>query len=529
MDNSEDLLIEQTESSTNTEQQWQRISPIALIYFMVAIVKNLIGNFIYIIPAIIAGYSHLKENPTLWFPIFIVVVCLLITSIFLTFYFFQYRLTNQHIEIKSGVFARKHINLPFDRIQNVKLEQPIYYRPFNSTCLILDTAGSNKQEAKVVAINIDFAEHLKQQILAVHKTTADQFSTDTKDLNPQEHSKDEANAQTEIVLNKRNLSDLIIHGLSNNRVWIFLAGLAPFFDNIARSVDNWLTGLGINTEQLFSIADKSWWQISFYALTLTFLILLPITLFSVFGAIISFYDFTLSKLGDRYIRRSGLLTKHEVTMKLSRLQMVIRQQDWLDILLKRINVKFEQNQAPGQNLQAGAQNNKIIIPSVRENECRALINDVYPDNNLLNITFNPISKRYLKRNLGYILLPIYVALVSFFIYVDKPQIIAWLTPFFAFVTLLIVMKWRRWGYAKDENYIYVRKGAFGVDYYCFPLFKVQQSQFKQSVFLRKHQLCTVQFILASGSVAIPYINQQSGYELIDSSLYQVEQSKRSWM
>ena len=78
MDNSEDLLIEQTESSTNTEQQWQRISPIALIYFMVAIVKNLIGNFIYIIPAIIAGYSHLKENPTLWFPIFIVVVCLLL-------------------------------------------------------------------------------------------------------------------------------------------------------------------------------------------------------------------------------------------------------------------------------------------------------------------------------------------------------------------------------------------------------------------------------------------------------------------
>lgn len=529
MNNSENLPFEQIKTTNSTEQQWQRISPIALVYFMVAIVKNLINNFVYIIPAIIAGYSHVKENPSLWFPIFIIVVCLLFTSMFLTFYFFQYRLTKQHIEIKSGIFAKKHINLPFDRIQNVKLEQPIYYRPFNSTCLILDTAGSNKQEAKVVAINIDFAENFKQQILAVNQKTADQFSADTNDINIHERSKDNINCQTEIILNKRNLTDLIIHGLSNNRIWIFLGGLAPFFDNIARNVGNWLTGLGINTEQLFSIADKSWWQISFYALTLTLLILLPITLFSVFGAIISFYGFTLSKLDDRYIRRSGLLTKHEVTMKLSRLQMVIRQQDWLDILLKRINVKFEQNQAPGQNLHVGAQNNKIIVPSVRDNECQALINNVYPDNNLANINFISINKRYLKRNFAYLLLPTYSVIASFFIFVNKPQIIIWLTPLFLFITLLIIMRWWRWGYAIDENYIYVRKGAFGVDYYCFPLFKVQQTVFKQSIFLRKHQLCNITFVLASGSVSIPYIKQCDGYNIMNKTLYKVEETRRSWM
>jgi len=36
-------------------------------------------------------------------------------------------------------------------------------------------------------------------------------------------------------------------------------------------------------------------------------------LFSVTGAIFSFYGYTLSKVEGRYIRRSGLFTKHEVS------------------------------------------------------------------------------------------------------------------------------------------------------------------------------------------------------------------------
>ena len=529
MNSSDDLSLNSStaDQKQSINNQWQRISPIALLYFMVNVVQKLIGNIIYIIPAIIAGYSHLKENPTLWLPILFAVIGLIIISVFLSFYFFQYRLTKSHIEIISGVFAKKHINLPFDRIQNIKFEQPIYYRPFNSTCLILDTAGSNKQEAKVVAIDIDFAEQIKQKILAVNQLTPTTIATNNETVN-QTPANSYHNTK-ETILNQRSLTDLIIHGLSNNRVWIFLAGLAPFFDNIARFVGDKLSSIGINTDQLFSIAEKSWWQISLYALTLTFLILLPITLFSVFGSIISFYDFTLSKLGDRYIRRSGLLTKHEVTMKLSRLQMVIRQQDWLDILLKRINLKFEQNQNPGQNLQAGAHNNKIIVPSIKEHECQALINDAYPNNNLANIKFNAISKRYLKRNLAYILLPIYIGVAALLILNHKAMVLTWLSPLFLFIALVIFMRWRRWGYAQDDNYLYIRKGAFGVDYLCFERFKIQQTQFKQSIFLQRHRLCQLKIILASGGVTIPYIDQNVGYQIINESLYQVEQSRRSWM
>jgi len=513
-----------TTTAITTINSWQRVSPIALLYFLVKFIKGLVSNFVYLLPALYVSYNHIVKNPTLWLPIVLAVLCLIFILVFLKYYFFKFRIYNNNLEIRSGVFAKKHINLPFERIQNIKLEQPIFYRPFNVVCLLLDTAGSHKQEANIVALNLHDAEQLKKVILTNHQksTLNNATKNSTTPCNKPELAQ-------ERILNTRALFDLILHGLSNNRVWIFLGGLAPFFDEIAEYVTQWLLSLGINIEQILMFNDKPWWQIGFYAFTLTLIILVPISLLSILGAVLSFYNFTLSKIGDRYIRRSGLLTKQEVTMKLSRLQMVIRQQDWLDRLFKRMNVRFEQNQSLENKLNTSAYANKIIVPSVTEKQCQALIDDAYPDNQLQQITFKAISKRYLLRNIGYILLPLYLLLAGFLYINDKTLLLALISPLFAFFTLVIYLRWRRWGYAYDNNYFYLRSGAIGIAIKIFPLYKVQQSQYKQSIFLRKHQLCHVRLVLASGSVVIPYIMQQDGYCLIDNILYIVEETPRSWM
>jgi len=516
-----------TEESTNS---WQRLPPIAMIYFFVRFLRTLISNVFLIIPALLLGYKNIMDNPLVWGPIVLAVIGFTALSIFLTFYFFKYRLANQHIEIRSGVFSKKYVNLPFTRIQNVKLEQPIYYRPFGFTCLALDTAGSAQQEAKIVALKLSFAEALKKEILALHQqekhnTTQDALSTATKS----DITENNDQLFNEQLLNKRSLKDLVIHGITNNRVWIFLGSLAPFMDKIGNIIKDLLNYLGMNTEQLLTFADKSWWQVSLWVFSLTLLVLLPITLFSIAGSIITFYNYTLSKIGDRYIRRSGLLTKHEVTMKLPRLQMIIRKQDWLDLILKRINLTFEQNTAVGEHMQAGALNNKIMVPSITPSECQSLINDVFPENNLENINYAHISKRFLLHYIGYTHTPLLIISSVFFIAVEKLTVFSYLIPLYIVISALIYCRWYRWGYAIDEQFLYVRKGVLGVDYCCFPLYKVQQTQFKQSVFMKKHQLCSLSIVLASGTVNIPYMPQQSGYEITNKLLYQAEESRRSWM
>jgi|GEM_PF-118661 len=515
--------------SSSTVNQWQRTSPIALLYFSVKFIYLLASNLLYIAPAFLLSYQHIADSPHIWLPVLAGVLLLIALATFLSFYYFKYRLASDHIEIRSGVFSKKHLNLPFERIQNVKLEQPIYYRPFGYTCLQLDTAGSAKQEAKVVALKIEVAEHLKKIILVNQNKSRSNETTEI--LNNQDCNKSSVNKQglnaNETLLNQRNLTDLIIHGLTNNRIWILLGGIAPFIEEISAKVISFFATLGIDIEKLFIIADKPWWQIGFYALSLTFVAMLAISLLSVVGSIISFYHYTLTKNGDRYIRRSGLLTKHEVTMRLSRLQMIIRQQDWLDMLLNRINLTFAQTHT--NNFQASAQHNKIMVPSVKPHECQQLIDDVYPDNHLMNITFQPISKRFLIRHIMFFLLPVMLILISLSISLDKFVNVYFILPVFFILFLMIFCRWLRWGFATDDQYIYIRKGMFGVNYYCFAKYKIQQTQFKQSWFLRRHKLANINLVLAAGGQNIPFIAEEQAQRIIDESLYQVESTQRSWM
>lgn len=520
---------QQKQGDGKQTRQWQRISPIALIYFVLMFFKNMFGNIIYVAPALLLLSNKVTENPTFWLPLIYGFAALVILSALLNFYFFQYRLSNQHIEIRSGVFSKKYVDLPFSRIQNIELSEPLYYRPFGYCCLQLDTAGSTKQEAKVVALKKQFAQQLKLEILASHQHNLPQQNLTHQDQKGLESKVEKSDSDDEIVMDRRNLDDLVIHGLTNNRVWIFLGGLAPFMEKIASRISDFLLTFGINVEHYFAFEGMSAWQIASTFVTMFLMVMLVISIFSVLGSIIAFHDFTLSKIGDRYIRRSGLFTRNEVSMRLSRLQMIVKQQDWLDVLLRRINLKFEQANANTQNTQPGQLSNKIIVPSVTIKECESLINDAYPNNQLFNIAFNRISKRYLLRNIGLFLVPIWGIFIGFFIYHDKPTAIAYSAGIALFIAGLMVMRYLRWGYAIDDNFIYVRKGCLGVDYYCFPIYKIQQTMLKQSWFLKRRQLCSLQFVLAAGAINVPYIRETEGFRLINTCLYDVEYSKRSWM
>ncbi|MFQ3189288.1 MAG: putative membrane protein [Paraglaciecola sp.] len=514
---------------------WQVLSPVAILYFTASVFKHLFGNLIFLIPVLAVSYKSVLEHPFIWLPGILVVFALLALFAFVSFKVYRYRLTDNHIEIRSGIFSKTHLNLPFSRVQNVKIEQPIYYRFTGHACLQLDTAGSAKNEAKLIAIKLEFAQQLKNRIQSqVQNDTADSHQDNTTASTTERSSTPLDNqTQQERVLNKRQLSDLVIHGITSNRIWILLGGMAPFYNNIVDSISEWLTTLGINLTELFSLQTHSLLEVGLYALSLTMLVMLLLVSFSVIGAIVSFYGYTLSKQDDKYIRRSGLFNKHEVSMRLSRLQMIVQKQDWLDVLLKRINLSFEQSNSFGSEHSSSATSSKIIVPSIKPHECQALIDDAYPNNSLNNLVcnkgFEAISNRFILRNIVFVLMPVWLIITSSTLMDNKFMISALVSVLFVVLCGLVVLRWKRWGVAKDENYVYLRKGLLGVDYYCFPIYKLQQTQFKQNLLMKKRQLATVKFVLASGSLKVPMINEKLAYKLIDEGLYQVESTQKSWM
>jgi putative membrane protein len=412
--------------------------------------------------------------------------------------------------------------------------------------VVLDTAGSGKEEAKIVAVPEVYAEALKKQVLyeKAHHDVGDKDELSSEDFCDGELADGQSSSSrtqssgaraqynpstSEEVLNRRSVKDIIIHGITNNRVWIILGAAAPFYDDVFGVVSEWLADKGLQLNQLVGEQTVAWWQFGLYAFVILMMLMALVALLSVGGALFTFYGYTLSRTGDRYIRRSGLLNKLEVSMRASRIQMITAKQDWLDKILKRVNLYFEQNSTAGQQMQELMSPNKLIVPSVTENEAFDLSQEVMPGCDLRGQPYQVISKRFIS----FWLIAAWAVPSTIFFTIGAVTshldiMLGTFTVFFA-IALLLTLRWWRWGIAYDNKYVYIRRGRIGVDYQCFEPYKVQQVIIKQSVFMKRNKLATIKFVLASGAVTVPFLPEEYVEKLADSVLFEVESTRRSWM
>ena len=216
-------------------------------------------------------------------------------------------------------------------------------------------------------------------------------------------------------------------------------------------------------------------------------------------------------------------------MKTSRIQIAVRKQDWLDSLLGRMNLVFEQKSQLQQQGGVAAGHHKLTVPSITAGECQTIIDDAMPDNKMANIDYAPIEKRFISRSILFRLIPIFLPIVTILLYKQQYEFATISLAALITSCALVALRWKRWGYHVDEQFLYIRKGLIGINYYCIPAFKIQQTAFKQSVFMRRLKLAHAEFVLASGVVTVPFIKQLEAMKLVDTALYQIESTQRSWM
>ena len=538
----QDANMEEPKLKVETGDEWQRLSLISILYFTIRNFTNSAQVLIYSIPALAISFNIWDNllSPEVLIGAGILFLSTSVSGV-ISFLMYKFRVHNQHVEIHHGVFQRRYTNLPLWRIQNVKIERPFYYRPFGYALVVLDTAGSGKEEAKIVAVPEGYAEALKKQVLyekALHDE-GDRDCLPNEDLSDEQSSSFpsprtrakavDSSHSNEEVLNRRSVKDIIIHGITNNRVWIILGAAAPFYDDVFGLVSEWLADKGLQLNQLVGEQTVAWWQFGLYAFVILMMLMALVALLSVGGALFTFYGYTLSRTGDRYIRRSGLLNKLEVSMRASRIQMITAKQDWLDKILKRVNLYFEQNSTAGQQMQELMSPNKLIVPSVTEDEAFALSQEVMPGCDLRGQDYQTISKRFIT---FWLLAGWTLPFITFFTIgavSSHLDIMLGSLVVFSAVSLLLTLRWWRWGIAYDSKYVYIRRGRIGIDYQCFEPYKAQQVIVKQSVFMKRRKQATVKFVLASGAVTVPFLPEDYVNKLADSVLFEVESTRRSWM
>lgn len=485
--------------------EWQKLSPIAVLYYVVRTWYHVLGNVLsWLIPLIVFRNLILQHLAIAAMSL----AGLLLLSVvwaWLCYRVVSYRLDGTGVDLRTGVFNKQLLQLPFDRVQNVRIEHPWYFRLTGHCQLVLESAGSSEQEVMLVALKPEFAEQIKAEVLAIRSDKTS--SVDSVSL---------PSASETTLLNQRSLADLVMYGIGSNRGWLIVGALAPFYGYLEDFVEPLLYEFGI-----FNDGSLPIWQWLITLLIAFAMVMFVLTALSVVMAVISYYNFRFLRDGERYVAQMGLLNRKEVAMPISRIQEVSVQQDWLDILLKRRQLRYVQ---VGGTLEA----KNILVPALTQPDCHQLLNDVYPKRQQTPAFTHASPWLLLVYASRYwlILVALMVGLVAL---VGGWQYTPWVALPAALLAGLYGMRWYRWGYAMDEQYVYLRSGWLGVKITIIPLAKIQQTATVQTPLMRRRGLSNIDWVTAGGFHSMPFIAQKQAVAMFDFALYEVEAKALEWM
>jgi putative membrane protein len=256
-----------------------------------------------------------------------------------------------------------------------------------------------------------------------------------------------------------------------------------------------------------------------------------IALLSVLVSIFTYYGFTMYRTEDSLTIRRGLLTRHEIHVRKSRIQTIHLRQDWLDRLLGRYNVILERiTHSRAESDIMGAQTQRILVPSVRASETAIVTDEILPGFRPDRLAFTPINVRYFRKHTA-IVSVLYLAAIG--VVLALPNALNWmiaaLLAAWSLHVVAIYLRWKAGGLAIDGDIVIARSGAIGIDYRLFAAEKIQSMTHVQSVLMRRHDLSSLRANTASTTIRVPYLPTAFVRRVVDYCAFRAESTARSWM
>ena len=510
-------------SSKDSDLKWHRTSPVAVVFFLFRMGRKLAFNSLPAIVVIVAalGSGGTGRKALILFGLLALLVAGVIGSV-LSWLRFRFSMAEGRVLVRSGVFHREELSVDFDRIQNVKIQEPFYMRPFGLAVLGIDTAGSSQKEILLGGIDRAQALRFREAVLSMARSE------------PEDCSDEEEGPSDQRTLLSRSVKDIVIYGLTINFiVWIAVALGAIF-------------SAGESTEKLFSwVAERvqlddvimavqaggSFLNNLLLVSGLVLIVILLLPLVSVLGALFRHYGYRLTVDGETYVRTSGLLTRHEESMKRHKIQAVVVRQNFVARFFNRTNMQLRVASA-GSGIESGQMPTgaraTFMIPVLRPSELSEFGEEFFPGSEI----DAPGYSRVDRRRLTGIVLGV-VALCTLPVTGTLGILVSW--KFLAIPLLALLVAWltvnRYWknsGYAVVGEYGFVRHGFVGSRTTVFPLFKVQRIDIRQSPGQRRRGLANLSIHLASHSLTVTHMNAADAYKIRDLALYYVESSDRAW-
>jgi putative membrane protein len=501
--------------NTASKGDWQRTSPFAILFFIGKVVRLITQNAWQAIAPLFVYISVGKEDlvTKLIFGGIALGLAITIGSV-LSWLFFRYQISSDSVLIRSGVINKKQLDINFDRIQGVNTTQNPVYRILNLVTVTFDTAGSSGSEGNLPAVSREFADNLRERIGGARSVGEIERVDGVESLTP---------------LLQLDWRDMIRIGLADRRALIVFALIGPLMeqmeDQVEPMIEEVIRSVTFGAEQ-FGLTNGILIGIGLLgALSLLFAII------SVGSAFLRYHNFQLFLDGRTLRSNGGLLTRHEHSMDLAKIQTLRLQQGIVQTWLKRY--RLTARQATSGRRHGGGGQKMFTVPVVTSEQTDLLRPLLFAQEagrltqNPRSPDFAPVSPYYMRSRILFIgLLP---AILLAGLFLGEFGIAGWVALLWLpLVAALSFRNWRRAGYLHDDDELVRRSGMFGFRTVSLLFRKVQRVTVTQSRYQRRKNLASLKLHMASGSVRVPYIDHAKARQLRDYILHQVESSQKTW-
>lgn len=492
---------------------WRRTSPFAILFFfgriLRLIVKNAWQSLAPLFALLIAYQGDLVSKLTLGG---IGLAVFIIAASLLSYWFFRFQISDDSILIRQGVIKKKQLDIKFDRIQAINTQQNPLYRLLGLVTVSFDTAGSAGSEGNLPAVTRDFADSLRERIGKPQRVDV----TDDEDIEPVTNA-----------LLRLDWRDMIRIGLADRRALIVFAFIGPLIERIDENIERYIATFvriaaanGIELEAASSVS---------IAIAIFIVLILLFIIVSIAAAFLRYHNFEVFLHGQTLHSHGGLLTRHEHSMELGKIQTLRLQQGIVQRLMKHYRLTARQATSGGKN-----RSQKVfVVPVVTAALADALRQRfLSPEGGRLtqnphSTDFAAVSPYYMRSRILFIgLLPALLASIAF----SQPHGAASLVLllWFPVVAAASYRSWKCAGYHHDDEEIVRRSGFLGYRTVGLLFRKVQRVTVSQSRYQRRKGLASLRLYMASGSVSVPYIDHDKAKQLRDYILYKVESSQQAW-
>ncbi len=432
--------------------------------------------------------------------------------VYTRFYFF---IQDNELCVRSGVFRKKILNVPFDRIQSVDFKQNIIHQFLNVVSVQVDTAGSKGSELELDAIELKTAEELREIVLAYKRTKSSSDIT-----NPDMPLNIPVVPVVPELILSLTPKDLIKIGMSENH--LRTAGIIfAFFLGLADDIDQ-LLGWDV-----YGRLEDTTTAMSLVGLLAT-LVAIPIFIFISFSitlvrTVLRYYGLKFWREGQSFKVVSGLFTRNQKTIQKSKIQLI----RWMTSPLKQIFGIYQMNIYQATNIEQN-RDKSLVIPGCYQQQVDHTLDMTVPGFRGALFTSHRMDVSIVYRSV--ILFGFFPALLFGILAWYNEGVTQWLLTLIFPMAILMGYAYQKKRRLKiHPDYILSEGGIFGKTFKLVEIYKIQGVLIETSPVQRLRGLTSLHVYTAGGDISFPYLKADIAKQARDYIMYRVEKDHHPWM